>query len=246
MPLSYTFGNVTQAQGAWLDTTFQELGNLDQLIGTASGTNAIVWTPFGPNPTVAAYYFGQRYAFYSVGSNTSATTFQIGSLAALPIYRDTVNGPIALVGGEIHAGNYIVVSYDNALNSGGGGFHLLTPQVIVLSSPVTAVSAGSGTTLTAAQLTGNGSQQAIIVRSGPGSGFSDTIDTAANIVSAIAGCQVFSQFDFHVNNLTSNTMTIVAGASITLVGPVTVAGTSSHTFYGVVTNVGTPAAFIYG
>jgi hypothetical protein len=63
----------------------------------------------------------------AVASNSGATTARVGSLAVLPVYKDKSGGPTALAGGEIIIHNFVTLIYDAALNSGGGGFHLMTP-----------------------------------------------------------------------------------------------------------------------
>ena len=73
-----------------------------------------------------AYKQGEVYCakanFTSVGSDTLA----VNSLAALPLYQPSGTGPTAVVAGQIHSGAMFCAAYDAALNSGAGGFQLLT------------------------------------------------------------------------------------------------------------------------
>lgn len=73
---------------------------------------------------------------------------------------------------------------------------------------------GNGT-LTAAGLVGGE-----IVRTGPTGVYSDTTDTAANIIAALPGAVVGSSFNILLKNATVFTQTIVAGTGVTL--PMTV------------------------
>jgi hypothetical protein len=83
----------------------------------SSGTYALTTaSPF------TAYADGVVVGFTANHSNTSTATLNANTLGAKPIYS---NGA-ALVGGEIVSGAAYLLSYDTALNSGGGGWHLLT------------------------------------------------------------------------------------------------------------------------
>lgn len=126
MALPNTFGTKTGATGGELDQNFAALGAITTIFGVVAGTNAITLTPATNNPTVSAYQNGQSYGAVLTGTNTSATTFRVNALAALPVYRDTATGPVALSGGEAISGNYAEFQYDSALNGGAGGFHLRT------------------------------------------------------------------------------------------------------------------------
>lgn len=69
----------------------------------------------------------------------------------------------------------------------------------------------SGTTLTAANMVGG-----IISRSGPTTGFTDTTDTATNIVAALPGYQTGATFPLRIINTSTVTETLAAGSGVTL------------------------------
>lgn len=107
----------------------------------------------------------------------------------------------------------------------------------------TLTTAGAGT-ITAAMLTGG-----ILTRSGPGAGFTDTTDTAANIVAALAGQANLNVGGYAVPNGTTDrliyintvafAMTLAAGSGVTLGANVNIAASSVKDYLITVTN-GTP------
>jgi hypothetical protein len=84
--------------------------------GTYSLTTA---SPF------TAYADGIVVGFTANHSNTSTATLNANTLGAKPIYA--AGSP--LIGGEIVSGAPYTLAYDTALNSGGGGWHLMAPTV---------------------------------------------------------------------------------------------------------------------
>lgn len=96
-------------------------------------------------------------------------------------------------------------------------------------------------TLTAAQFV-----NAIVMQSGTPGAFNMTTPTAAQVVAAIPNCQVGSAFEFIINNAGDNTITVVAGTGVTLVGTTTVATSKARVYRGVVTAVDTPAVSLLG
>lgn len=248
MPLPTLFATQTTSTGPQLDANFAALGALTAIPCAISGTNAIILSPSANSPTIAAYANYQPFSGIAAATNTGAVTAQVGSLAALAVYKDTASGPVALVGGEIAIGNALYLVYDSALGSGAGGFHLLgsVARANTGSAPAT-VSSVPGTALSAAVLTGSGTTQAIVLRTGAAvGGFNDTTDTAANIINAIPGCGVNTYFRFRGINSTGQTQTLVAGAGVTVSGTATTATATTHDFIGVVTNVSVPAVTIFG
>lgn len=121
------------------------------------------------------------------------------------------------------------------------------PSLLTLKT-ATAVTATSGTTLSATALAGG-----VILRSGPGSGFIDATDTAANILAALAAAQriVGQSFEIMVANTTASTMSILAGSGVALAGNVsgsdfTIAAGATRILRAIVTATATPAVAIYG
>lgn len=94
-------------------------------LSTTGSAGAYVLTPTNTSyPT--AYTQGEVYCakanFTSVGNDT----LNVNSLGAKKIYQASTSGPAALTAGTIQSGQQFCASYDAALNSGAGGFQLLT------------------------------------------------------------------------------------------------------------------------
>ena len=118
---------------AALDANFNAVGACTIVPCTVSGTNSLTLTPLANTPT-AAYANYSGWGGIAANSNSGATTAAIGTLARLNVYKDTGAGPAALSGSEIIAGNYFALFYDSTLNSGAGGFHLITTTTQTLAS----------------------------------------------------------------------------------------------------------------
>lgn len=123
------FGSDTTPSLSDLDQNFSAFGVLAPIPCAVSGTNALVLTQNGASQAssveVSAYENYLTVCAVAASSNTSAVTAQVGTLPVLNVYKDTIVGPVALVGGEIVAGNAFSLIYDSALNSGNGGWHLV-------------------------------------------------------------------------------------------------------------------------
>ena len=129
MAYEFVFAGVTSATGAQLDADLNAAGLMGTVPCTATGTNALVLTTY-TTPTLPTPPFvlqpQVRVSFIAQAANTGAVTAAVDTTAALPVYVDGAAGPAALTGGEIVIGNYVVLTYDADLNSGGGGYHLQT------------------------------------------------------------------------------------------------------------------------
>lgn len=95
--------------------------------------------------------------------------------------------------------------YGVTLAASGGGTGVQTAN--------SAVTATVGATLTGAQIVGG-----IITRTGPTAAFSDTTDTAANIIAAMASQTIGNSWALRLNNNTAFPETILAGSGVTLSG----------------------------
>lgn len=152
MALPFSFTAVTAATGADLDDNFAAVGALAAISCSLSGTNAVTATPFTNAPTVSAYTNNALFSGVVASTNTAAVTFRVGTLPPLPVYKDSISGPVALSGGEQTAGNLAMWAYDGTLNSGTGGFHLFNPLAQAVYPPVGSArnlfgtSAGGGVT----------------------------------------------------------------------------------------------------
>lgn len=124
------FGSDTTPALPDLDQNFQAFGVLAPIPCSVAGTNALVFTQNGPNQAssveLAAYENYVAICGIAASTNTGAVTAQVGTLAVLNVYKDTIAGPAALTGGEIVSGNAFTLTYDSALNTGGGGWHLVS------------------------------------------------------------------------------------------------------------------------
>ena len=106
-------------------------------------------------------------------------------------------------------------------------------------TPTNSPSSSGGITLTAAML-----DNGVVVRSGPTAAFTDTLDTAANIITYLDVTAGTGQgFRFVYVNTTAFVATIAAGTGITIVGPATVDGNSVREF--VVVQTGATAFSFY-
>lgn len=162
MALPVTFGGLPgPVPLSDLDQNFAALGALTTIPCTISGTNTLTLTPAANTPTLAGYANYQPFSGVVATTNTGPTTAQVGSLAALNVYKDTTSGPVALSGGELHIGNTFILVYDGTLDSNTGGFHLINiPAIVTLNgSPASGQIAqwGAGDTLGGVGVTGGGS-----------------------------------------------------------------------------------------
>ena len=124
MPLPVTFANLTAPTLPELDQNFAALGALTTIPCVISGTNALSLTPATNTPSINTYANYQPFSGVIVNANTGPTTAQVGALNFLTVYKDTSAGPVALSGGELIPNTLATFTYDSALNSGAGGFHL--------------------------------------------------------------------------------------------------------------------------
>lgn len=100
---------------------------------------------------------------------------------------------------------------------------------------VNAISNAAGVTLTAAQMVAG-----TILRSGA-AGVSDTTATAAGLVAAFPGCAVGTVRILRIRNNNTGTLTILAGAGVTLEGTTTIPTVNTRDYAIRFTNV-TPGA----
>ena len=183
-------------------------------VATVGGTaDAITLTP---SPAITAYAAGQTFRWIASGANTTNVTVAVSGLAAKAV---TKNSSTALIANDITSGTIVTATYDGTRfilgtatlgsnsfigqqKSSAGEFNLKT---------VTALS-DADATLTAAQLiTGLFTITPTVART-------LTTDTAANIIAALTGYAVGSHFKFTVVNTDAFSVTLAAGAGVTLAG----------------------------
>lgn len=122
-----TFASLTAPTLPELDANFAILSALTPIPCTVSGTNALTLTSTAGAATLSAY---QNYMeFFGVAANTNngAVTASVAGIASgsfLNVYKDTLSGPVLLIGGEIVQNCAFSLRYDATLNGNAGGFHL--------------------------------------------------------------------------------------------------------------------------
>ena len=125
MALPYAFAAVTSATGAQLDANNQALGALTTIACTASGSDAIALVLAADQPAITAYGlpYGYRFSFVAAGTSAGAVTAAVGGLASLPVYLPDGSQANA---GDIQSGFYYEIAYVASLNSGSGGFQIVS------------------------------------------------------------------------------------------------------------------------
>lgn len=106
--------------------------------------------------------------------------------------------------------------------------------------PVLIATAGVATYTAAQILTG------LVLRDPAGAGRSDVTPTAALIVAAIPNAVIGSVFEFVLKNEAdaAETITVTAGAGVTLAGTMTIAQNNQRRFRVQITAIGTPAVLV--
>lgn len=125
LPVAFT-GNLTPT-GEQLDQDLAALGALTPIPCTVAGTNAITLTPLANTPSVTAYANYGQFSGVAASTSTAAVQAQVGALPLLNVYKDTIAGPVQAGRNDIVANTKLIFMYDSALNSGAGGFHLISP-----------------------------------------------------------------------------------------------------------------------
>ena len=109
-----------------LDQMFNDAGALTATQATASGTNTITLTPNSFTPPVTAYANLQTFGFTAQNNSTAAVTLQIAAIGLLPLYIP--GGTRQAASGDVSAGTYYQIVFLQSLNSGGGGFIIVSER----------------------------------------------------------------------------------------------------------------------
>lgn len=136
MTLPNTFANETSPGMVELDQNFAAVANMAVWNCTATGTNTVALTTTANQPAVSAYTDRQRFQFVWPNNTTGSVTAAVNLLAALPVYLITGSQAGS---GDGASGIPVEIIYLSALNSGGGGFQILSGQP---SSAVVAATVG--------------------------------------------------------------------------------------------------------
>lgn len=122
----------------WDQETADTASSTSTAWGGTSGGTANVQT------VVAATYVGtngQLLEFISGFTNTASTTVNVNGSGAVTVYKETPSGPATLTGGEIVAGNLILLGYDGfqfqLLSSTPSGSGVIGPQTDLASATTT-------------------------------------------------------------------------------------------------------------
>lgn len=183
------------------------LGSAFNSIGICASTNDSVVLPLAISGT------GPVTVYNATGQN----------LAVYPKGSDTINsGTSPLI---VLAGTTVLLTCVPGSNWTSLG------QFVVPYETSTSISTIGNGTLTAIALTGG-----IIVRSGPSSAFTDTTDTAANIIAAIPNAFVGEYVGLFIENTTNFYETLQGGLGVTISGITSVPPNSQMYGYVIVTS----------
>jgi hypothetical protein len=124
------FENNLQNSLVALDNNILTLSAAAPISCTVAGTNTLTLTQNGvgvvPSSAITAYMTNMSFSGIAAGTNNGSVTATVGSVGILNVYKDTSAGPALLTGGEIVQLNAFTLRFDAALNSGAGGFHLIS------------------------------------------------------------------------------------------------------------------------
>lgn len=155
--------------------------------------------------------------FSQTGSNTSVTFFtEIKNTTA---FAETLVGGtgVTIAGNTIIPANSTGTYLLTFTNGTTATFTHVSTAPLTTSSPkaITALSTVAAGTITAAGIAGG-----ITSRTGSQSGtpFTDTTDTAANIIAAIPNARIGSAYEYVYQNTTNATATVTGGSGVTVSG----------------------------
>lgn len=221
-------------------TTTQAIANLANTEDTSLSETSVT-AATGTTLTAAALVSGQIARTGTSAAFTDTTDSAANIVAALPgfisgstfliriknatAYTQTLQAgssvtlPATLIIGPFMAGNYFATIGGTSGSPTVTLTHMNTVP-IATNIPVTAqstasVSAATGTTITAAAIVNGG-----VTRSGPVGSFTDTTDTAGNIIAAQPGMvtKIGTSFLFVYANTTTQLATLTGGSGVTVSG----------------------------
>ena len=170
MGLPVTFGPLTAVVSGQLDTNYAAVAALMVVPCTAVGTNAIALSGNLNTPTIAAYANYIQFSFVAAATSTGAVTVEFGSLGFLPLYLP--DGVTQAGANSVIATAFYQITYNSALNAGGGGF------MIVSMMPISSALDGIGSTVGDLLYRDTAAWQAL--NPGAGGQFLETQGPAAN------------------------------------------------------------------
>jgi hypothetical protein len=104
---------------------------------STSGGTANAQTVASPSPVGFTLSVGKRVVFLAGFTNTGAMQLNVNGTGLTNVFRYTPAGPIALIGGEVVANNYVEVIYD------GTRFLLYTNATTPVYGPLTTIGAAA-------------------------------------------------------------------------------------------------------
>lgn len=125
MTLPYIIANLPTGNnpGADLDTNFNAVAAMAVLQCSATGTNAITLSQNSGQPAVTSYTNYLLVSFVAAAQSSSSVTANLNGIGSINVYR--VDGSPANAGDFIASGFYIM-AYNSGLNSGTGGFQIVS------------------------------------------------------------------------------------------------------------------------
>jgi hypothetical protein len=116
-------------------------GGTTVYFASTSAGSANAQTVASPSPVGFTLTVGKRVVFLAGFTNTGALTLNVNSTGATNVFRYTPAGPVALIGGEVVANNYIEAIYD------GTRFLLYTNAAATVYGPETTLASAATTDL---------------------------------------------------------------------------------------------------
>ncbi len=197
-----------------------------------------------------ADHIGSRNIFTAPGTNTTgAPTMNIDGLGALPL----VMGNGAPPPGDLVAGRQYWGYLESATSIRIAPFDSISVQGDTVQGnffidggffgkqSISAIVNAAGVTWTPAQMLSG-----LMSRDGPAANFSDTTPTAAELVAAVAPSIGGVGFMLETMNLTNRTLTLLAGAGVTLALNTTIAGGQNRSYFVRIDSVSPPLVTITG
>lgn len=122
-----TTGNLTEHGLQVLNQYYNFIVGMNRITPcNASGTNVITLTPLTASPLIEKYVDYEVYSFVAANTSSGSVTMTVaprdGSLATLKAYK--TNGSAQAGSGDVVSGSHYLAIYNDALDSGAGGFVL--------------------------------------------------------------------------------------------------------------------------
>lgn len=138
MALPYSFSNNTSPTGGQLDSDLAAIAAMGVISGVVTGTNALVFTPNSNQPAVTVYVNYSLFSFIAAANSTNSVTLQVGSLSPLNVYKP---GGSQAGNGDLSSGAPYLAMFLSSLNSGAGGFQIISSLPASAATPVSLGSA---------------------------------------------------------------------------------------------------------